>query len=121
MQQKSAKTLVDLDAGLRFAKCPRWLHQRLLFLDVHDRCIKSTDMTGTVRTEKALSYLPAGLAILATDGLLVGDAWRRKLYALEQDCHEQVADLSSAARFCLSDAIVARRAGYMSVMWDSIS
>ena len=29
-------------------------------------------MSGTVRTEKALSYLPGGFAIAATDGLLVG-------------------------------------------------
>jgi len=68
-------------------------------------------MSGTVRTEKALSYLPGGFAIAATDGLLVGDAWRRKLFLLEKDSQEQAADLSSVARFCLSDAIVATEGG----------
>ncbi len=106
MQQTSAKTLVDAHSGLRFVKSPRWIHQRLFFIDVHDRCIKSADMSGVVRTEKALLYLPGGFAMLETDGLLVGDAWRRKIHLLEEDRQTQVADLSQVARFSLSDAIV---------------
>ena len=95
MQQTSAKNLVGAHSGLRFAKCPQWARQRLFFLDVHDRCIKSTDLKGAVQTERALSYLPSGFATLATDGLLVGDAWRRILYLLEDDSQKQVADLNA--------------------------
>jgi len=103
--------LVDVGSGLRFAKCPRWFHQRLIFLDVHDRSIKSTDMEGTVRTELDLSYLPGGLGVLPAGELLVGDAWRRILHRLGKTRQEQVADLSHVARYCLSDAIVVSRCG----------
>ena len=106
LKQESAKTLVDVDRGLRFAKCPRWIDQRLTFLDVHDRCIKSTDMEGAVRTEINLQYLPGGLGVLPAGELLVGDAWRRILHRLGKTRQEQVADLSRVARYCLSDAIV---------------
>ena len=106
LQQTSAKNLVGTHSGLRFAKCPQWVQQRLFFLDVHGRCIKSIDMRGAVQTERALSFLPGGFAILATDSLLVSDAWRRILYLLEEDSQKQVADLSNVAQFCLSDAIV---------------
>ena len=111
LDKNLSKTLVEVHSGLRFAKCPQWIHQRLWFLDVHDRCIKSTDMKGTVLTEKALSYLPGTFAIPDTECLLVGDAWRRKLYCLGKDGQEQVTDLSNIANVCLSDAIVATQGG----------
>jgi sugar lactone lactonase YvrE len=68
-------------------------------------------MEGTVHTEKTLSYVPGGFAVPATDGFLVGDAWRRKLYLLGKDCREQTTELSSVAHFCLSDAIVTTQGG----------
>ena len=111
MHQESAKTLVDAHSGLRFAKCPQWIHQRLVFLDVHDRCIKSADMQGNVRTEISLPYLPGALMVLPNGELLVGHAWRRILHRLGKTGEEQAADLSSVAGFCLSDAIVASPRG----------
>jgi len=102
----SAKTLVNTQSGLKFATSPRWIHQKLLFLDVHDRCIKSVDLKGTVRTVTALPYLPGSFGILADGCLIVGDALGRKLYRWEADSPTQMADLSNVAGFCLSEGIV---------------
>ena len=61
LRSVSAKTLVSTQSGLKFAKSPRWIHQKLLFLDIHDQCAKSTDMDGNVQTLGALPCLPSGL------------------------------------------------------------
>ena len=61
----AAKTLVDIQSGLKFAKSPQWNQQKLLFLDIHDRCVKSTDMDGNVQTIGALPCLPNNLGALA--------------------------------------------------------
>jgi hypothetical protein len=61
LQITSARTLVNAHSGLKFAKSPRWIRQKLLFLDIHDRCAKSTDMDGNVQTLGALPCLPSGL------------------------------------------------------------
>ena len=111
MQITSAKNLVDAQSGLKFAKSPRWTGQKLLFLDIHDRCIKSAGLNGTVRDVRALPYLPGGFGVLADGGLLVGDALRRKIYRWESSSQEQMADLSKIASFCLSDGIVDHRGG----------
>jgi sugar lactone lactonase YvrE len=107
LQSKLSTTLVGDNNGLKFAKCPQWANQRLFFLDVHDRCIKSTDMGGSVQTEETLPYLPAAFGILAAGGWLIGDARRRRLFLMEDECEKQVANLAGVARCCLSDAIVA--------------
>ena len=111
MQSTSAKTLIDAQCGLRFAKSPRWVRQKLLFLDVHDRCIKSADMRGIVETVQDLPYLPGGFGVLADGGLIVGDACHRKIYQWASAGSMQIADLSSVAGFCLSDGIVDSRGG----------
>ena len=111
LQLTSAKTLIDVQNGLKFAKSPRWIGQKLLFLDIHDRAIKSAGLNGTVRTVRTLPYVPSGFAVPAPESLLVGDAQRRRLYLLEKDSQEQAADLSDVARTCLSDAIVAAHGG----------
>lgn len=111
MQSTPAKTLIDARSGLKFAKSPRWNGRELLFLDVHDRCIKTVDLIGNVRIVRALPYLPGGLDVLADDGLIVGDAWRRKVCRWKTKGQIQIADLSNIARFCLSDAIVDSRDG----------
>ncbi len=79
MQSTSAKTLIDVHRGLKFAKSPRWIGQKLLFPDIHDKCIKSADLNGTVQIVRTLSYLPGGFSVLADGGFIVGDAWRRKM------------------------------------------
>ncbi len=104
MQSTTAKTLIDTHCGLRFAKSPRWVGQTLLFLDVHDRCIKSVDMDGVVRTVRALPYLPGGFEVLGNGKLIVGDAQRRKIYLLEAGGEEQLVDMSNVAGFFLCDS-----------------
>ncbi|MHC4145775.1 MAG: SMP-30/gluconolactonase/LRE family protein, partial [Planctomycetota bacterium] len=111
MQSKSAKTLVVAKSGLKFAKSPRWVRHKLLFLDIHDRCIKSADLKGTVQTVRALPYVPGGFGVLADGGLIVGDAWRRKIYRWASAGRKQMADLSNIAKFCLSDGIADSRGG----------
>jgi len=111
LQSTSAKTLVDNQSGLKFAKSPRWVGRKLLFLDIHDRCIKSADLHGTVRRVTDLPYLPASLGVLANGKLVAGDAWRRKLYLLASAGQQEIADLSNVAGFCLSDGIAVSRAG----------
>ena len=117
MQSTSAKTLVDVQSGLKFAKSPRWIRQKLLFLDIHDRCIKSAELNGTVQAVRALPYLPGGFGVLADGGLIVGDARRRKIYRWESDGPKQMADLSNVASFCLSDGIVDSRGRRLGTTW----
>ena len=111
MQSTTSKTLVDDHSGLRFAKSPRWFLQRLLFLDVHARCIKSVDLSGIVQTVKTLPYLPGGFGVVTDKNMIVGDALRRKTYRWATDGPTEIADLSSIARFYLSDGIVDGRGG----------
>ena len=111
MQSTSTKTLIDVRCGLKFAKSPRWFGQKLLFLDVHDRCIKSADLNGAVKTVRALPYLPGSFEVLADGGLIAGDAWRRKIFRWETAGPKQMADLSDVAGYCLSDGILDNRGG----------
>ena len=106
LRSVSAKTLVNTQCGLKFARSPRWIHQKLLFLDVHERCIKSADLDGVVQTVGALPYLPGCFSVLADGGMIVGDALGRKLYRWESDGSKQMADLSNIAKFCLGDGVV---------------
>ena len=109
LQITSATTLVNTQSGLRFAKCPQWDGQKLMFLDVYDRCIKSSSLQGTVRTVQNLDYLPGGFCILPEGGYMVGDAWRRQVFRSDAAGQLQVTDISSVAKFCLSDGIVDSR------------
>jgi len=68
-------------------------------------------MNGTVQTVRDLPYLPGGFRVLADGGLIVGDAWRRKIFLWETASPKLMADLRNVARFCLSDGIVDYRGG----------
>jgi sugar lactone lactonase YvrE len=96
---------------LKFAKCPIWIGGKLLFLDVHDACIKSADLSGTVEVVRSLPFLPGGFGILANGDHFVCDAWRRKIFRWNSVRQTQAADLSDVARFCLSDGIIDSRGG----------
>ena len=111
MQNRSAKTLVDDQSGLKFAKSPLWSGQKLLFLDIHDKCVKSADLDGTVQIVKDLPFLPGSFGVLSEGGLLVGDAWRRKIYRCDSAGETQIADLSHIAGFCLSEGVLDSRGG----------
>ncbi len=43
--------------------------------------------------------------------MIVGDAWRRKIYRFETAGSRQIVDLSNLARFCLSEGIIDGRGG----------
>jgi sugar lactone lactonase YvrE len=111
LRSTSAKTLVGVHSGLRFAKSPRWTGQKLLFLDIYDRSVKSVDMKGTVRTVRVLPYLPAGFGILAHGEMVVGDAWNRNIYRWTTAGSKQIADLSDIAGSCLSEVVIDSRGG----------
>ena len=111
MQITSAKTLVDVQDGLKFARNPHWFDGELLFVDVHDRRIKSTDLGGALRTVRALNFLPGSFDILSGGGLLVGDSWRHKIYQCDADSQSLLADLSNANGICLSDTVFDSRGG----------
>jgi len=106
LQSMSANTLVDVHCGLKFAKSPRWVGNKLFFLDIHDRSIKSADLHGNVRSISKLPFLPGGLGSYVHERLLVGDAWHRKIYRWGTTGLEELADLSDVAGHSLSDGIV---------------
>ena len=91
MQDFHATTLVEADAGIVFARNPQWIDGRLLFLDIHERCIKSTNSSGIVRAEKSVSFFPGCLQALEQGGLVV--------------------DLSAVTGTWLSDAVCDSRGG----------
>jgi sugar lactone lactonase YvrE len=111
MRITNAKTLVNAQDGLKFAKYPIWIGDKLLFLDVHDACIKSTDLSGNVELVRSLPYLPGGFGVLANSDYFVFDAWRRKIFRWNSVRQTQVADISDVASFCLSDGIIDSRGG----------
>lgn len=106
MQSTPAYTLIDAQSGLKFTKSPRWRRQKLLFLDIHDRCIKSTDMNGNVQSVEALPFLPGGFDVLADGGLIVGNAWQRSVYRWAAANPELFSDLSGIAGCCIGDGVV---------------
>jgi len=111
LQSTSAKTLINAQSGLKFVKGPRWIGQKLLFLDIHDRSIKSADLNGTVQIVGKLPFVPGGFGVLADGGLIVGDASRRKIYRWTSADPELIADIGNVAGFCLSGGIVDSRGG----------
>ena len=111
LRSTSAQTLIDVHSGLKLAKGPRWIGRTLLFLDIHDRSIKSADLHGNVRTIKSLAFLPGGLGVLANGDMFVGDAWHRKIFRYAGTGSREIADLSDAAGCCFSDGIVESRGG----------
>jgi len=111
MRIRNARTLVDAQDGLKFAKYPTWIGDKLLFLDVHDACIKSADLSGAVEALLSLPYLPGGFGILANGDFFVCDAWRRKIFRWQSACKTQLADLNDVAGFCLGDGIIDSHGG----------
>lgn len=111
MQDTSAKTLVDDQSGLKFARSPLWIGRKLKFLDSIDKCIKSADLNGSVRIVKALPFLPGGFAVLPDGGLLVTDAWRRRIYRCDSASDTPIADLGHIAGACLNGGILDSRGG----------
>lgn len=111
MQFTSAKTLVDVQGGLVFATNPHWFDGQLLFLDIHDGCLKSTDLTGVVRVVTALPFLPGSFEVMVDGGLVVGDATRRKLFYCNAAGQSQMADLGSMIKTWIGGSVRDNRGG----------
>jgi sugar lactone lactonase YvrE len=111
LQYTTAKTLIDIQGGLKLARNPHWFDQELLFVDIHDRRIMSCNLSGELRTVTALPFIPGSFDVLDVGGLLVGNAWRRKIYQCNSTGQSQVADLSSITKVCLSGSVLDSRGG----------
>lgn len=100
------KTLVDSNTGLKFTESPRWHNGRLWFIDIHDRRIKTVDLTGSVATVQDLPFIPNAFGLTPEGAIVVGDAFERRIYRKTGTALQQVADISGSTKFCLSDGIV---------------
>jgi sugar lactone lactonase YvrE len=101
-----ATTLVDSTHGLKFTESPRWYNDKLWFIDIHDKRIKTIGMEGAVETVVDLPFIPNGFGIAPDGTILVGDAFARTIYRVENGALTRLADISNLTVFCLSDGIV---------------
>jgi sugar lactone lactonase YvrE len=101
-----ATMLVDATQGLKFTESPRWHEGKLWFLDIHDQRIKTVDLRGQVETVLALPFIPNGFGLTPKGGVIVGDAFQRRIYRWEGTALQPVADISNLTTYCLSDGIV---------------
>ena len=100
------KTLVDSTTGLKFTESPRWYNGKLWFIDIHDKRIKTVDLTGSVATVLELPFIPNGFGLTPEGTVVVGDAFHRRIHRRAGAALQQVADISNLTNFCLSDGIV---------------
>jgi sugar lactone lactonase YvrE len=100
------KTLADASTGLKFTESPRWHNEKLWFLDIHDKQIKTVELTGAVATVLELPFLPNGFGLTPEGAIVVGDAFQRKIYRAVGTNLQLLADISHLTTFCLSDGIV---------------
>ena len=103
---RNLKTLADSTAGLKFTESPRWHNGKLWFLDIHDKRIKTVDLSGSVATVLEVPFLPNAFGLTPEGTFVVGDAFQRRIYRMEGTVLKQVADISNVTTFCLSDGIV---------------
>jgi len=103
---RNLKTLADSTTGLKFTESPRWHNGKLWFLDIHDKRIKTVDLSGSVATVLEVPFLPNAFGLTPEGTFVVGDAFQRRIYRMEGTVLKQVADISNVTTFCLSDGIV---------------
>lgn len=106
LMHHTIKTLTLSTAGLKFTESPRWYGNKLWFIDIHDKRIKTVDMAGVVETVIELPFIPNGFGIAPDGTIVVGDAFARTIYHVENGSLKQLADISELTVFCLSDGIV---------------
>lgn len=100
------RILAAATTGLKFTESPRWYNDKLWFLDIHDKRIKTVDLAGTVTTALDLPFLPNAFGFTPDGAIIVGDAFQRQIYRVEGTTLKLLADLSTITKFCLSDGIV---------------
>ena len=106
MRGKTANILIGTGNGIQFVKCPSWTQHKLFFLDAYDKSIKSTDLSGEIRTEARLPFLPCALEVLDHRTFLVAGAWNRKLVRIYDTGQMEEFDLSGPAISRLSGGMV---------------
>ena len=74
------KTLVDSTTGLKFTESPRWYNGKLWFIDIHDKRIKTVDLSGSVATVLELPFIPNAFGITSEGTVVVGDAFQRRIH-----------------------------------------
>jgi sugar lactone lactonase YvrE len=99
-------TLADASTSLKFTESPRRHNEKLWFLDIHDKRIKTVDITGSVVTVLELPFLPNGFGLTPEGAIVVGDAFQRKIYRAAGTDLQLLADIGDLTTFCLSDGIV---------------
>ena len=102
----SIKKLADSTTGIKFTESPRWHDGKLWFLDIHDKRIKTVDLTGCVATVMELPFIPNGFGLTPEGTVVVGDAFQRRIHHSAGAELEEVADIGALTKFCLSDGIV---------------
>ena len=100
------KALVDSTTGLKFTESPRWYNGKLWFIDIHDKRIKTVDLSGSVATALELPFIPNAFGLTPEGIIVVGDAFQRLIHRRAGAALQQVADISDLTQFCLSDGIV---------------
>ena len=88
------KTLADSTTGLKFTESPRWYNGKLWFIDIHDKRIKTVDLSGSVATVLELPFIPNGFGLTPEGTVVVGDAFQRRIYRGARAALQQVADIS---------------------------
>jgi sugar lactone lactonase YvrE len=78
----------------------------LWFIDIHDKRIKTVDLSGSVATELELPFIPNGFGLTPDGDVVVGDAFQRRIYGSSGASLQPLADISALTTFCLSDGIV---------------
>jgi sugar lactone lactonase YvrE len=64
------------------------------------------DLTGAVATELELPFIPNAFGLTPDGGVVVGDAFQRRIHRSTGASLQQIADISPLTTFCLSDGIV---------------
>jgi sugar lactone lactonase YvrE len=100
------KTLTSSTSGLKFTESPRWHNDKLWFIDIHDKRVKTVDVSGSVETALELPFIPNAFGLAPDGSIVVGDAFKRRIYHADGTELKQVADLSTMTKFCLSDGIL---------------
>jgi sugar lactone lactonase YvrE len=101
-----SRTLADSTKGLKFTESPRWYNGKLWFIDIHDKRIKTVDLSGSVSTVMELPFIPNSFGLTSEGMVVVGDAFQRRIHRQAGGALQQLADISALTEFCLSDGIV---------------
>ena len=100
------RTLKTLTEGLLFPEGPRWHEGKLFFSDMHDRKVKTVDLSGRTEVVCEVPNRPSGLGWLPDGRMLVVSMTDRKLLRLENGSLKEHADLSRLAPCDCNDMVV---------------